>query len=416
MWDKLEMEIPFADKHVFESKLSTPEDRIGHVDIKRYDFEGVSLVSFKDGKATYQTPKAKKFDKIESSISSLAVDFNPNGFGFNKWPHVRIKASPAKIIQGHNVYGSENIRQGAYHMLTLLRLAYPLIFEHLDVAKAKVCTTDSTYSGRLPSRFWVAEIFEYLKHLPKTSRTKLKIHHEYIQFGAGSEYFRQKLYMKDQQLEADIKDALRTKQTDKHKILSNPDLVAFSQNLIRLEATTGKRQMERMGIPTLLKDFLNYHDWYESVHGEPLARYLWRECFKDFFKVLEGQTMINVDDDAVKNQIYLTLTKYKDDGKSCTRLAKSVYETYSLIKQHGFDKQKSSGGRSTFYKHVAHLNNCGVSTAFLKTLNKHHEKPNVIPIMKLIDIDFSQQRPDDFVEPVSCFKDYRQLPKLKLVS
>ncbi|MGR2988999.1 phage/plasmid replication protein, II/X family, partial [Vibrio vulnificus] len=38
---------------------------------------------------------------------------------------VELKASPAKILQGHNVYGSTSIVSGAYEMLMALYHAYP---------------------------------------------------------------------------------------------------------------------------------------------------------------------------------------------------------------------------------------------------------------------------------------------------
>ena len=40
---------------------------------------------------------------------------------------------------------------------------------------------------------------------------------------------------------------------------------------IRFEATTGHRALESQAIPTNLKSFLKFHDWFESVHKEPLG-------------------------------------------------------------------------------------------------------------------------------------------------
>ena len=45
-------------------------------------------------------------------------------------PYVQIKASPAKLLQGHNVFGSDNIEQGAAEMLGFLHLAYPCTFKN----------------------------------------------------------------------------------------------------------------------------------------------------------------------------------------------------------------------------------------------------------------------------------------------
>jgi II/X family phage/plasmid replication protein len=35
-------------------------------------------------------------------------------------PYVQIKASPAKLLQGHNVFGSDNLESGAMEMIGFL--------------------------------------------------------------------------------------------------------------------------------------------------------------------------------------------------------------------------------------------------------------------------------------------------------
>lgn len=47
-------------------------------------------------------------------------------------PYVQIKASPAKLLQGHNVFGSDNIEQGAMEMIGFLYEAYPTLARMID--------------------------------------------------------------------------------------------------------------------------------------------------------------------------------------------------------------------------------------------------------------------------------------------
>ncbi len=76
-------------------------------------------------------------------------------------PYVQIKASPAKLLQGHNVFGSDNIEQGAMEMIGFLHEAYPLLARMLDWPRAWVSHIDVTYSARLKDqntakKFWIS--------------------------------------------------------------------------------------------------------------------------------------------------------------------------------------------------------------------------------------------------------------------
>jgi II/X family phage/plasmid replication protein len=50
------------------------------------------------------------YEKLPTSYTSMAFKFFHEGRFF---PHVELKASPAKILQGHNVYGTDWIEEGA---------------------------------------------------------------------------------------------------------------------------------------------------------------------------------------------------------------------------------------------------------------------------------------------------------------
>ncbi|WP_234933856.1 phage/plasmid replication protein, II/X family, partial [Vibrio anguillarum] len=59
-------------------------------------------------------------------------------------PCIELKCSPAKIIQGHNVFGSTSIALGADEMLAALVNVYPDVFDMLDTANATLDTIDAT--------------------------------------------------------------------------------------------------------------------------------------------------------------------------------------------------------------------------------------------------------------------------------
>lgn len=411
MYDKLDLEIPFDDLFVREFNGTSQFDRAGSVDPKFYDFKGIQLITWVDGKPIVESSSAKKWESVSSNISSIAVGFYPEGNGFNQWPHIRLKASPAKILQGHNIFGSEDPRQGAMQMLATLRQAYPKIYQHLAIDRAKVCYVDCTYSARLESRFWVNHIFKFLENLANI-RTKINRNTDYLQLGQGSEYNRQKFYMKDQEVEADYQAAKRRREKSRIEILSDTRLRDWAQNLLRLEATVGKRKFEALGIPTDLKGFLKFNDWFKKIHGEPLARHLWRQCFSSVFEQVEGHTMKDVDDSAVKLKIDSKFITYKTNSKTGKvtvnkRKANAVFRTFRDIKTEGYSALVSENN-TTFKRNVNCLIDCGFSRAFLKSLDPQRPNDNVIPMVRLLNVDFGQQRPDWYVEPVANFDDRRR--------
>jgi II/X family phage/plasmid replication protein len=403
MYDKLDLEIPFLPEFVNFLASSTPESPAGWVDISLYEFRAFSPCRFDNGQVIYDLPKSQKFETISSGISGMAVCFYPTGNGFNNWPHVRAKASPAKILQGHNVFGSECPRAGAMQMLANLRIAFPRLSSHLDFNNVQVKYTDQTYSARINDYFStkIFKLFESLATAKQTVNSKY-IDNGYLQLGQGSEYQRQKLYRKFQELMADLKQAKKERNHYRVDILSDSRLQEFAKDLMRFEATTGYRKFLALGIPTRLNEFLKFNDWFLSVHKYPLCRYLWECAFNPLFAQIEGHTMKNVDDSAIKQKIDLKYKKIKDNGKVCSRLATAIYNTYRAIKSEGYETLVKENNQ-TFFRNVKYMDAIGISRAFLKSLDPQKPNDNVVPFVQLIKIDFSNQRPDWYQEPVAGY-------------
>lgn len=407
MWDKAEVYIPFLAEHVHRLADDKHGNPTGFVHLACYDFKAMAEITFVDGWQVVDQPRSVKWDKIASSLSGVAVGFFPDGHGFQGWPHVKVKCSPNKILQGHNVFGSEDIKPGVLQMLAMFKQAFPLIADHLDWDYAEMCWVDSTYSAAPLSRFYQDTILRALQPLSARNRNLDLRYDGYIAIGGGSDRSRLKVYLKDQELQADMAKAKRGGETCRFQVLSDIRLQDFAKGRTRFEASTLKRKFLQLGIPTKLNDFFKFHDWFEETHGEPLCRYLWRLGFDPLFKQLEGQTMKHVDDNSVREQIDSKFIKIKDNGKSCKRKANSVFNTYRQIKSEGYERLVKENN-SAFYRNVNCLLECGLSRAFLKSLDPHKPNTNVIPLIQLIKVDFSNQRPDWYEEPVASFDDPRR--------
>ncbi|MBB6523903.1 phage/plasmid replication protein, II/X family [Pseudoteredinibacter isoporae] len=406
MWDKADIRIPFAFEHVHALSSRHSDSIEGFIRIPDYDFPANCDVAFVDGSKVYAEPTAKKWGSISSGISTVAVGFFPEGNGFYRWPHISVKASPSKILQGHNVFGTENIAHGTAQMIAFVEQAFPKIFAHLDIDRAEIRYLDSTYSAFIPSEYQRDQVIRLLESL-FPNKSDISRHVGYLQGNKSSEYHRQKVYYKAQELEHDLDTAKRKNEKERAAILSDRRLHDFAFGRLRFEGTTGTRALERLGIPTNYKQFLKFHNWYEQTHGEPLCRYLWRNCFDKYLAQLEGHTMKNVDDNQIKLKIDAKFISVKANGRVCKRKANAIWRTYRDIKSEGYD-QLASENSSTFFRNVKLLESCGLSRAFLKSLDPRKPADNVVPLVQLIKIDFSNQRPNWYEEPVSGFEDRRR--------
>lgn len=398
MWDKGDIRIPFkADKvHYFDGS-----DVAAYVRFEDYDFPlhapDVELV---DGQPVIKYFKNRDWDSISSGISGMAVGFWPKGQGLHTYPSVSIKASPAKILQGHNVFGSESFKEGVKQMFLTLQKAFPQISNDLDFSQAEFMYIDATYSARI-REFFSVKVFSLFESLA-SSRQKISKNKDYCQLGKGSARERLKLYKKLQEVLADLEDAKRKRNKFRIDILSDQKLLDFATDLHRFEATLGARKLKDLGIPTNVFEFLKFEEWFFSVHKTTLCQYLWEQVFNPIFSQFEGHTVKNVDDTNIRLQIDAKFIRIKDNGKICKRKATAIWNTYCDIKREGYATLLRQNN-SAFFRNVNYLNEAGISKAFLKSLDPNKPQENVISFPQIIKIDFSNQRPDWYVEPVSHF-------------
>lgn len=404
MIDKVELLIPLRAEAV-RLLTSCSDDGVvrGWVDPIDYDFPVIERFVCVNGMREVTSLQAQRWERISSGLAGMAMGFHTKGNGFYEWPHIVIKASPAKILQGHNVFGSECPKQGIAQMLNYVEAAFPKIFADLDIQSAEVRYIDSTYSARIPEHFSSA-IFRMFDKLA-TQRTKVNSNYldkGYIQLGKGSDRQRQKVYKKHQEVMDELREAVRLKDETKIKILGDQRLLDWCENLHRFEATTGPRKFADIGIPTRMVEFVKFCDWFLEVHKQPLSQYLWEVAFKPLFGQFEGHTMKNVDDSHIKLKIDAKFMRIKDNGKVCKRKAEAVYRTYRDIKLDGYDRLCSRDNK-TFFRNVKHLEEAGISRAFLKSLDPHKPFDNVVPMVQFLKIDFGQQRPDWYEESTAGY-------------
>lgn len=206
------------------------------------------------------------------------------------------------------------------------------------------------------------------------------------------------------------KDANSVKRLD---VLQNPQLIDWTTGLMRFEASVKSRFMRDLvlhheGIDhkfpssLLITDIIDFQESYERETGRNLVYDVWKASFKDIFSALEGQEMNLYDDeeimDALKRE-YFTITP---KGNISYSKAQRVFGFYRRIVHEGYDNLRNSMPRPTFYRQLDLLLSVGVSKAQLQNLTGEGTS-NVVPMIRFVDVDFSRQYPDWYVEPVSRY-------------
>ncbi|HCW5676595.1 phage/plasmid replication protein, II/X family [Acinetobacter baumannii] len=320
-------------------------------------------------------------------------------------PYVQIKASPAKLLQGHNVFGSDNIEQGAMEMIGFLHEAYPVLARMLDWPRAWVSHIDVTYSARLKDQSTAKKVLDFLSNVSngQTRLSNKRFDSSVYWGGQTSRLVNHKCYMKHDEFIAQFEEYKQlAKKNDKAaqrvvEVMSNSDLINWTVGLLRFESRLKKRWLERNGIPTNLFDLIKF-----QRSNPDLLQTLWNKATHSIFEALRGQTMKLTDDTSVLEAIERSEVVMTKSGKVSQTKVRNLFAMFCLIREKGFDEIKNNYGKSQFYNLISQLCECGFSKAYLQNL--HDEKAsNIIPFVKLVEIDFNQQLPNWYEEPVSQF-------------
>lgn len=420
MLDRLHLFIPFRVPCV--SRLESGDPHF-YVDLESL---GVPL----QGQVSRDEDGQLQADYLRHPWESLSTGFTPMAFkvfhqtlGKRLDPGVELKASPAKLLQGHNVFGPTSIRSGAEVMLKWLAGSYPKLFALLDIRETVVYGMDCTYSSRLNDERTAYQVIDALVNVSNGHTKSRGNNYESSAYWGAKEsrLKRLKAYLKHLEYQNQLEELKRAGRGDfgarrALKVMSDPRLIEWTKYLLRMEATVLHRWMSRRNIPTKLIDLCAHQEELEA-QGRCLIQECWKEVTKDLFAAFGGVQMKVINDEKVHEALLEKFTKpgkgrmTKErieagvlkpsiyvEGKPSTAYAKSLFRTYLSIKDYGWEHTKELGPRN-FYRHVADLCEVGLSKAALQKLNEHDRKSNVVPLLRFVSVDFASQRPDWYVEP-----------------
>ena len=390
-----------------------------------------------------------EWDKVPSSFSDMAVKFyTPE----NSFPYVQIKASPAKLLQGHNVYGSDDIELCAKHMLGLLRSAYPHFFAKLDLESTEVRRFDLTNSARfsVPQN----QQLQVIANLKKLNNKKVLgyagpfpetvyFYDPYANAKGSklSEYIRRKCYLKLAELKhyaQKLDDAARKirfiDQKEHYRLRQladinlDKDLQAFAAGLFRWEVSVYPRWLAKQENPNYnpkiilpsgvihpdhSKQFLDHKltTLIKAQRTDPdIFKKLWQKAFKPITEAVDGGDMTMNTDDKIHTALKAKFSTVDSKGRTRYTAANNAYKFYKSIKQEGYEHvfneahNKDVDGAyssSSFHRYIGMFKKIGLTKNYLQNIESEIQATNVIPMIRFIDIDFSQQHPAGWREPVS---------------
>lgn len=381
----------------------------GMVDLQACQWNGAKLESGEvefdpDGSVTV-TRLRHPYESIASSNGSLSFKIFQGGL--NYWPHIEIKASPAKLLQGHNVYGSVDVEKCLYALVQAFNVGMPELSKMLDWHLAELKQIDVTFTAQVANQSVARQVIAALKNISSgQTRSSKNSHATTCYFGINSQgqkssrHKQLKIYLKGAELEHQISELLnKTKNSNlplyrkQLEIIQRPEVKAFAENAVRFEASVLPRMLQRLGIPRLVSEFIDYAQKYNGC----LIEALWTEAFKDVFAALGNENMTVFNDEEILNKLKIDFGKVSEKtGKTSYAKANRLFRFYRSFKNEGFDEVKRTTSESTFFDNLKQL--CTVvSKAHLQNLKGIAS--NVTPMLRVINVDFSRQHPANYIEP-----------------
>jgi II/X family phage/plasmid replication protein len=412
MIDKLELRIPFKnDVCIFAPDRSSAVLPSFDKYILQDGLETRTSRSSDDGINIAESYETHSYESLASSFSGVAFCIFPKGNGGHPFPYVMLKCSPAKILQGHNVFGFDDPKLGFLEMIAVLLHSYPTLFNDLDVIESKLMQIDCTYF----SRFENQSLAEHcIKALSTTSNGQIKARSSFDTSvywnscgrdatSSGSHIVRV-AYLKLPEVLNEIsdlekitkkknfnltKDAQRT--LDRLKALYS--VKDYCIGMVRFEARIKARKLVDCGIPTNIIKFIEF----SSKRNTNLIEDLWHLGFDKIFETFEGLTIVKTDDKSILESIEKNLVTVSDSGRVNRRRSDAARGFYFELKSMGYDHVKRSTRPQTFYDRLNSLIECGLSKSFIQSIENHAS--NVTPLIREISINFGNQAPDNYVAP-----------------
>jgi len=322
------------------------------------------------------------WESIETSHAGLAIKPFHEGNGKLCWPYLEIKASPAKLAQGHNVYGTDRVRPCVVNMLHILTQQYPDIRDLLNIRDARISEIDITYSVSIPFEQHRQGLIDALRHASKgQTKNRGDSYESTVYFGSKRSRLKKiKVYLKGPEVQRDLEERKRRKRP-----LPPGHVVQLAHNLVRFELTLKKDWFERRAMSVNLADFIETFDTDFTM-----IRKVYDEGCKDLFEALQGEVVKVTSDKDVMNALE------RVHGETRGRPAR-LMGFYQALKAVGYDNLKTQYPERSFRRYITDLEAAGFSRVHLCSLHET-QGATVIAFPQLVTATMLEEpAPSDYV-------------------
>lgn len=322
MIDHLSINIPFSKNYL--TVTSDGKFAKVNVDLLDFDLKLACRAVHKDEDGNIKPEILyHPYESIPTHFTGMSLKVNFESIIISETsqvaPFVNIKASPAKILQGHNVFGSDDLESGVMEMFGWLATAYPDLYKLLDVQNATISHIDITYSARAESEEQAKQVLEFLRTVSagQTKLSKKQEDNTVYWGGVTSRLINIKCYLKHEEFLAQYQDMYKKAQANNLgakrvlEVMQNQDLINYTVGLIRLETRLKNRWLQRKKIPLNIWDLIRYQK--QNPH---IMRSLWTVATESLLGALRGQSVYHYyDDEAIINQIKQSDIVLNNKGK-----------------------------------------------------------------------------------------------------
>lgn len=294
------------------------------------------------GLLDWQTPCRHS---VEGSYSSSITVKSIGSSGEGQASHLLISGNPSKFLQGHNVFGSDDLVKLIYDTFIVICRSLNIApsMDELRLVKEGdyiVKNIDINRSFELPTRADVLAWLRAMEYKSKTRHGRPSTKGGTLYFGKGTSRWKIKAYCKGEELEAGKKHRLPD-------ALEMTPLKQWADNKLRIEVTLLSKELQDQNISKAM-------DLTVSLIDELYRQYIGR---------IEMSEQITL-----TSEMQLTLpTKYQS--------------TY-LHWNNGVDL-RAILPKTTYYRHRNALLEYGIDIALRKEIKKRPS--NVVPLIRILE-------------------------------
>ncbi|MBT79160.1 MAG: hypothetical protein CL587_02070 [Alteromonadaceae bacterium] len=216
-----------------------------------------------NGEIEWRTPKRKQaVGSYEKKISIKSVGADGQGNATHLW----ISGNPAKFLQGHNVFGSDDLTALVYDTFKIIIRQLGLTPQISEIAQIRdgaydIGMIDINYSFELPTKADVLAFIRAMEFKAKTRHGRPSMKGGTLYFGKTSERWAIKLYCKAEEI--------RTKNGQLPEPLTNQGIENWVDNKLRIELRLHRKELEKLDLITANKVTSSQ---VKSVFNEYLGR------------------------------------------------------------------------------------------------------------------------------------------------